>query len=96
MTLKRYLLIVFLTTYAGFVLIGGIMTGVKGAVGMLMVGPIFALANTFINVWPWANMVPVERRTSIRAYKWTNVFMAVWLLALTVLAGFKLVEVLVT
>lgn len=89
MTLARYLLIVFVLTFAGLVMVGTTLNGRQGFVGMLALAPFIALANIFINVWPWARMVPVERRTSYRAYRWTNVFMAIWLAAVFGIAVVK-------
>lgn len=89
LTLKRYLLIVFILTFSGLLILGAVMNGRQGLVGMLVLAPFIALANTFINFWPWARMVPVERRTSCRAYRWTNVFMALWLATVVVIAFLK-------
>jgi hypothetical protein len=35
---------------------------------------ICATANTFINIWPKARKVPLEKRTSFWAYRWSNIF----------------------
>lgn len=78
MSLKRYLLIIYALTLGGLLAVSALMAGGKEfpLADMIIMSPVIALANTFINVWPWARRVPVERRTSFRAYRATNIFMA--------------------
>lgn len=96
MTLKRYLLTIYALTLGGFLILCGLMAGSPEfpIVPMLVMSPIFALANTFINVWPWAQRVPVERRTSFRSYRATNIFMAFGGALLVLCILFKIAEVL--
>lgn len=78
MTLKRYLLTIYFLTLGGLLILCGLTAHDQDfpLAPMLVASPVIALVNTFINVWPWARMVPVEKRTSFGSYRATNIFMA--------------------
>lgn len=76
MTLRRYLLVCYIWTIVLFGLIGLVLSlsdPEVPALGLLLLGPIAGLFNTFINIWPWARRVPPERRTSFWSYRGTNI-----------------------
>lgn len=95
MSLKRYLLIIYALSLAGLLACAVLMKGGEGAAGLVFLAPVIALANTFVNVWPWARRVPMEHRTGFRAYRRTNVFMAIWAGLIVFIAGFTLVEAII-
>jgi hypothetical protein len=78
MTLKRYLLAIYFLTLGGLLILCALMADDQDfpLAPMLVESPVIASVNTFVNVWPWARMVPVEKRTSFRSYRATNIFMA--------------------
>lgn len=76
MTLGRYLLICYLWTIVLFGLLGwtaSLSDPEAPALGLLLLGPFAGLFNVFVNIWPWARRVPVERRTSFWSYRGTNI-----------------------
>lgn len=78
MTLKRYLLAIYFLTLGGLLILCGLMADDQDfpLAPMLVTSPVIALVNTFVNVWPWARLVPEEKRTGFRSYRATNIFMA--------------------
>ena len=78
MSLKRYLLITYALTLGGLFVVCGLMADHPEfpLIPMLVMSPLIALVKTFVNVWPWALRVPVERRTGFRGYRVSNIFMA--------------------
>lgn len=95
MTLRRYLLTIYLVTLGYLAILIALTASDTDfpLAGMLMLSPFIALANTFINVWPWARMVSPERRTSFRAYRTTNIFMGLVGVLVLVCIVLKIAEV---
>lgn len=81
MPLRRYLLICYIWTIVLFGLLGLVWSMSDpnvSALGLMLFGLFAGIANVFVNIWPWAQRVPAERRTSFWSYRGTNiVFFAV-------------------
>ena len=78
MSLKRYLFICYLITVILLALTALTLAAADGDapwVGLLIMAPVFGLANVFVNLWPWARRVPIERRISFWSYRATNIFL---------------------
>ena len=76
MPLRRYLLICYIWTVVLFGLIGliwSVSDPTVSALGLILFGLFAAIANVFVNIWPWARRVPPERRTNFWSYRGTNV-----------------------
>ena len=92
MTLKRYLTFIYGLTLGMLLVVCAVMAGDPEfpLAPMLVMSPFIALVNTFVQVWPFARMVPVERRTGFRAYRITNIFMGLIGAVLVLGIGFKI------
>jgi len=39
---------------------------------MLIITPVIAAVNTFVQIWPFARMMPEDQRNGFWSYKWTS------------------------
>ena len=75
MSLKRYLALCYVITLFMLLLAGALVSSSDpraSFVAMLMVAPFLAAVNTFVQIWPFARMVPEDRRNGFWSYKWTS------------------------
>ena len=75
MSLKRYLTVCYVITFFMLLLAGAILSSSDpdaSFLGMLIIAPIIAAVNTFIQIWPFARMVPEDKRNGFGSYKWTS------------------------
>lgn len=98
-TLRRYLLICYIWTIVLFGLLGLVWSMSDpnvSALGLMLFGLLAGIANVFVNIWPWARRVPLERRTSFWSYRGTNiVFFAVPAGIVCILAVTAMVEAMI-
>jgi hypothetical protein len=74
MPLRRYLCICFVATFA-MMFIALAVAPIEPPMtfdGVLVAALALALANTFVQILPFASMVPKDQRTTFWSYKWTN------------------------
>jgi len=74
-SLKRYLTICYVITLVMLLLAGAIISSSDPSasfVGMLIIAPFIAAVNTFIQIWPFARVVPEDQRSGFWSYKWTS------------------------
>ena len=75
MSLKRYLTVCYVITFVMLLLAGVILSSSDpdaSFLGMLIIAPIIAAVNTFIQIWPFARSVPEDQRNGFWSYKWTS------------------------
>jgi hypothetical protein len=80
MSLKRYLFTCYLITVVLLALAALTLAASDDDApwqGLLIMAPVIGLGNVFVNIWPWARRVPIERRTSFWSYRTTNTFLGV-------------------
>ena len=76
MSLKRYLATCYVITLA-MLLIAGAMISITDPkvkfIGWLILAPILAALNTFVQIFPFARMVPEQKRFGFWSYRWTSI-----------------------
>lgn len=75
MSLKRYLTVCYVITFLMLLLAGAILSSSDpdaSFLGMLIIAPTIAAVNTFVQIWPFARLVPEDRRIGFWSYKWPS------------------------
>lgn len=75
MSLKRYLTVCYVITFLMLLLAGAILSSSDpdtSFLGMLIIAPIIAAVNTFVQIWPIARLVQEDQRKGFWSYKWTS------------------------
>ena len=73
-SLKRYLTVCYVMTFATLLLAAIIASNDTSVsfLELLISALVLAAANTFIQIWPFARMVPEDQRNGFWSYKWTS------------------------
>lgn len=76
MPLKRYLTACYVITLVMLLLAGAMISSSDPSAsfaGWLIIAPIIAAVNTFVQIWPFARMVPENQRKGFWSYKWPSI-----------------------